>query len=333
MKKEASKKKSNGTNRLTSLHIMEIIGNAGPNGIRKSAIKKKLEENYDQVIDLKTLGFFLEDLLYGEKIRRKDEFSKLYVLEEGILEDEDLDILEDLITYSKSIDKKYVQKLLEKTSKLRKRKSLSNKKYLAEKLLRTSNVKVIENLRIIREAISKKKRIRISPKKGMEHSVSPYELVIFNSIYYLVCYYEGRDTTNPREKLETRRIDRIDTVEILKEDILEFKDAFSSAGTAEFDISDYIAKRIYPMSGDDTKIILKIHPSAEDTLRENFLNVDIRKSPEATRAFIETNKNSFIPWYVSYSWVGEIEQPRYLREEIREYAQKIVDKYQKLKLD
>lgn len=329
-------KKSNGTSRLTSVYILDIIKDAGLLGIRKSDIHRKIEEKYAQSFDLKTLGFFLEDLLYEEKITTI-EGTKKYILTEGALNDDDIDIIEDLVTYSKGIDKEYVTKLLEKTALLRTSERASNKKYLAENLLRASNVSVIDNLKIIRKAISEKKQIEITPKKGKVHNVSPYEIIISHSLYYIVCHYPERDYENNQEKLETRRVDRIKSVRILRKEAVDYREVVGNSKTAEFSIADYIASRIYPMSGDEISINMRIPKTAENLLREIFLDSNISiisTNIDELLVRIKTNKESFIPWYVSYAGaIGEVEKPVEIREEIRAYAQSIVDKYKVTKLE
>lgn len=328
-------KKSNGTTRLTSVYILEIIKDAGLRGIRKVDIQQKLKEKYEQIVDERTLGNFLNDLSFGEKIETI-EGTKKYILTEEVLSDDDLDILEDLITYSKGIDRDYVVEILEKTAQLRSSHSTSNKKYLADKLIRTNNVNVIENLKIIRKAISEKKQIEITLKNGKNYKVTPYEIIIFNSIYYIVCHYPERNYENNQEKLETRRVDRIESVRIMRKEGVDYREVVGNTQTAEFSIADYIAARIFPMSGDEISIWMKVPKSSENLLRENFLDSNIRvisNSIDEIKVIIKTNKKSFIPWYVSYAGVvGEVEKPVELREEIREYAQSIVDKYKVTKL-
>lgn len=330
-----ARERKSGTSRLTSVYILEIIKAAGLAGINKKTINDKLEERYEQSIDLKTLGFFLEDLLYEKKIETI-EGTKKYILTEGVLNDNDIDILEDLVTYSKGIDREYVLEILEKTAQLRSSNSTSNKKYLADALLRTNNVNVIENLKIIREAISERKQIEITLKNGKNYKVSPYEIIIFNSIYYIVCHYPERNYGNNREKLETRRVDRIDTVRIMRKEVVDYRDVVRNIQTAEFSIADYIASRIFPMSGEEISIWMKIPKTAENLLRENFLDSNIRVTSDSIdemKVILKTNKEAFIPWYVSYAGiVGEVEKPLELREEIRKYAQNIVDKYKVTKL-
>lgn len=333
IKKERAPKGRHGTDKLTVLYILEIIRDAGLKGIIKKDIHSKLVKVYGQKMTEKTLGEYLPPLLTAEKIRLKENSKTVYVLNEGSLNTEDLDILEDLVTYSRCLDKTYVKDLLKKISTLRVGKRMINREYLAERLLRTNNVNILENIRIIREAIANKKQIQIFYKNGKEYSVSPYELIIYNSVYYLVCHYEGRRDEVSREKLETRRLDRIESIKIKRKASVDYKDVVSNSSTAEFDIADYISKRIYPMSGDEMGITMKIHSSAEETLRENFSDILIlSRSIDILKVRINTNKKSFVPWYVAYSWIGEVVTEE-LREEIREYAQSIANKYKVTKLD
>lgn len=336
-KKEKKKKKkgAHATNRLTALYVLEIIADAGEKGIVKDSIIEKLEKKYNQPVSERTMVYFLDLLEAEERIIKKKVAVRnvQYTLKESLLNATDLDILEDLITYSKSIDKNYVKELLRKISTLRVGKRKTNREYLAEQLLRTNNVKVFEHIKKIRQAIAEKKQIQIKFKSEKTHIVSPYELIIYNSIYYVVCHYKDRRDEESKEKLETRRIDRIASVEILEEESVDYKDVVSNSATAEFDIAEYISKRIYPMSGDGEGIIMKIHPSAEDTLRENFSDIRIlSKSLDSIKVRITTNRKSFIPWYVSYSWVGEVVSPDDLKREIRDYAQEIVKKYENIDL-
>jgi len=158
------------------------------------------------------------------------------------------------------------------------------------------------------------------------HVVSPYNIVITNERYYLICSKDDSD------ELTHYRLDNICNIEVLEDEkcrpIKELP-GFS----AGFNLSDYMKPRIYMYSGKVSRVTFRANKLANRNIVSHIIDwfgKDVRFSDECEEfvlASATVNEHAMLFWALQYGTAIEVLEPTGLRKEIRKTISKIADVY------
>jgi len=161
------------------------------------------------LMSLKELGYDI-NLKRGIFIRRDFEESELRMLIDGVL-------------FSKNISRNQAKRLIEKLKNLGSNQFSAKVTHIANlpELQHSDNTRVMFNLDVINDAISKNKKIsfiynsydenlKLKPRRNEIYIVSPYQMAAANGFYYLICNTDGH------ENIVHYRIDKMTEVKMLK---------------------------------------------------------------------------------------------------------------------
>lgn len=315
---------------LLALYILEILSeNANKNKrMYQQDILDQLKNNYNFVTSRKTLSKYNAALREFGYIEGKRGIYKV-----NKFSDNELRVLIDSILFASYIPAEKAKDLIEKLKSLSPL-SLNNKIkniHYVQDFSRTTNENLYPILDEIDEAIEKRKKIRITVCRFNEHAtledvrteiIHPYYIVNSNSRYYVICYAGYKD------RLESRRIDRISKVEILDERATPLKRIIGER--KNFDLGQYMNEHIYMFSGESVPIKLKLRKehigyfidwygtdySIAET-DENYITIRVR-----------ANENATYYWALQYGHLVEVVEPTSLRKKLNEGLRDILKKYE-----
>lgn len=178
---------------------------------------------------------------------------------------------------------------------------------------------IIFNLNKIRKAITDEKKIEFtynsSAGNHKRHKIIPYSFACELGKYYIIGKPEDK------EKLIHFRLDRIGQVYILDEEGIK---------SDEFNVYDYLSKTWYMYGGDEVEVKVKF--------KKEFYNVVIEKNM-IQGELLENNDEYFIYkflangtlgirlWLLGFGSGAEILEPKELREEFKNEAEKMLKVY------
>lgn len=327
---------------LLSIYILEILSEhaSEEDKIYQKDVNKYLVEDYGIEVTRKTLGKYVsylrkEGLIDGERgIYKINEFK-----------DEQLRILIDSILYSQHIPGDEAKEIIEKLKNLSP-KGLDNKminiSYI-ESLSRNENNSLYHVLDSVDRAIERNKKIKITIcqyningelEDKWSNEISPYYIVASNSRYYIICH-AGRKDDSGKEKLESRRVDRISRVEILEDK--KRKPLTDVTGSRSgFDIGKYMKEHIYMFSGETDYITIRMLEEHigyfidwYGLFDEHGNKFNVKK---VDGAYIEirskSNLNATYYWALQYGELVEVIKPLSLRKKLKEGIKSILYKYE-----
>ena len=313
-------------------------------------ILKILEKYTDerQPLTQKRIGELLY-IEYGMKCDRRSIRSNLMSLKEmgydinlkrGIFirrdfEESELRMLIDSVLFSKNISRGQAKRLIEKLKNLGSNQFTAKVTHIANlpELQHSDNTRVMCNLDIINDAISKNKKIsfiynsydtdlRLKPRKNEPYIVSPYQMAATNGRYYLICNTDGH------ENIVHYRIDKMTEVKMLKIPAKNKKEIAEFIG-GTFNLPKHMAEHIYMFSGESVWVKFWTEKNFIDTLVDWFgkdfkiLQID----GEKILINVKVNKTAMKFWAMQYGEQIEIISPEDLRFSIMQTAKNIFDKH------
>lgn len=323
--------------KLKLLYVLEILKEDSDeeNILTASDIVDKLQakgiisERRSVIRDIKTLEAF------GYDISLYDENNKGYYLRSREFEEEELRILIDTVSASKSITVKKSRELIDKLKKLTSKhlgKKMLGQVYVDEKI-KSQNERIYYNVNALTEAISRNRKVNFKyttynvnkkleyRKKGKTYKVSPYGLGWHEDNYYLIGVHEKYDN------ISHYRVDRIEGVEILDEKRKVIKEY---SNEAEFNMADYINKTFNMFTGDKKKVKIRfknnlINPVIDKFGKDVFLTID------GDEYFIIHSEiiisQGFISWLLQFGSSAELIEPVEVREIIKEKVKELDNMY------
>ena len=187
---------------LTQKKILELLNLEFGVKCDRRSVKANL-------ISLKEMGYDI-NLNHGIFIRRDFEESELRMLIDSVL-------------FSKNISRSQAKRLIEKLKTLGSNQFIAKVSHIANlpELQHSDNTRVMCNLDVINDAISKNKKIsfiynsydenlKLKPRREEIYIVSPYQMAATNGRYYLICNTDGH------ENIVHYRIDKMTDVKMLK---------------------------------------------------------------------------------------------------------------------
>lgn len=177
---------------------------------------------------------------------------------------------------------------------------------------KTHNQQVFWNIEILDEAISEKRKVSFTylkykndkvlhPTRERPYVVNPYEMIIMNERYYLICKMDKYDD------IAFYRIDRMKDIKILEE---------KSVGKENY--KEYVTDAMYAFSGKPEKIKILFEDWVLSEIIDRF-GTDITIQRMDDKKSIAT---FFVPpkgvkfWALQYLTYVEVLEPEWLRKEI-----------------
>lgn len=272
------------------------------------------------LMSLKELGYDI-NLKHGIFIRRDFEESELRMLIDSVL-------------FSKNISRSQAKRLIEKLKTLGNNQFSAKVSHIANlpELQHSDNTRVMFNLDVINDAISKNKKIsfvynsydenlKLKPRREQIYIVSPYQMAATNGRYYLICNTDGHDN------IVHYRIDKMTDVKMLKIPAKNKKDIAEFVGG--FNLPKHMAEHIYMFSGDSVWVKFWADKNFLDAVVDWF-GKDfkiLQKTSDKILINVKVNATAMKFWAMQYGDGIEIISPESLRFSIQQSAKNIFEKH------
>lgn len=324
--------------------------------LSQKEIQDILEREYEMKVDRKAVRRNLMNLIdagyyinYSESVRvfkdKDGEEQENVILSDFYLKREftdcELRLLIDSVLFSNYIPYKQDMDLVEKLSGLSNVYFKSRVKHIIRMPKdKADNKQLFYNIELLDEAIAKERKVRFhyveyqSDKKlhkrcgedgkVREYIMNPYQLVIREGKYYLICNNDKYD------KVSNYRVDRITDMEILDERIKPFNTLIGSDGRP-LDLQEYMEKHIYMFAGKTIRAVFRITKDCISDVIDMF-GKDVKFSEETDTHITVTanvNEQAMEQFAKAYTpWI-EIIKPAELRKEMIKNLSAGLEKYQK----
>lgn len=313
-----------------------------------------LEREYDMKVDRKAVKRNLMNLIdfgyyinYSESIRifkdKDGEEQENIILTDFYLKREftdcELRLLIDSVLFSNYIPYKQGMDLVEKLSGLSNVYFKSRVKHIARMPKeKADNKQLFYNIELLDEAIVKERKVRFhyleyrSDKKlhkrcgedgkVREYIMNPYQLVIREGKYYLICNNDKYDSVG------NYRVDRITDMEILDERVKPFNTLTGSDGRP-LDLREYMEKHVYMCFGENIRAVFRADKSMISDIIDLFgrdvrfsdeSDTQITVTAEVNEQAMEQFARAFMPWI-------EVIKPLALRERMKNDLNAGIQKY------
>ena len=286
------------------ISMPEIISQLSLYGI--SAARKAL---YDDIEALKTYGLDVQQL--------KGNTSGYYVASREF-ELPELKLLADAVTSSRFLTEKKSNELLKKIEGLasvHEAKQIHRQVFVSNRA-KAMNERIYINVDTIHRAIAEGKKISfkyfdydLEKKKKYRDGLrvcSPYALSWTDERYYLIAYYEKYTS------ISNFRVDRMESVQILEEDIVP--------KPADFSIAEYMNSSFSMFSGESRDVKLRFDNKLINTVIDRF-GKDVSLIPDGNEHFTVHVKVKaeapFFAWLFQFGIKAKIVEPASLKEKYR----------------
>ena len=330
--------------KMNILLILEVLKKYSDDNIKltQKEIGDIVERDYDVPFDRHTLKRNLDNLYdfkcgveYAERDSETGAQGGWYFERE--LTDAELRMLIDGLLFSKYIPYSECKELIKKLESIG---SVNFKRSHNLPENRPENKQIFLNIEEILYAMSTRKKIafhymRYNIDKNAHVSlcregrprryvINPYEIVITNGRYYLIC------ATDKGDKLAHYRLDHICDVEVLKSEnrrsIREITGYRNGLRLAE-----YMRERPYMMfSGDIKRVTIRLDKGTIGHVLDWFGN-DVHFTEEANdmvKAVITVNEQAMFFWALQYGKFVEVLEPKSLRKQIHETITAMAKRYE-----
>ncbi|WP_044975156.1 WYL domain-containing protein [Ruminococcus sp. HUN007] len=286
------------------ISMPEIISQLSLYGI--SAARKAL---YDDIEALKTYGLDVQQL--------KGNTSGYYVASREF-ELPELKLLADAVTSSRFLTEKKSNELLKKIEGLasvHEAKQIHRQVFVSNRA-KAMNERIYINVDTIHRAIAEGKKISfkyfdydLEKKKKYRDGLrvcSPYALSWTDERYYLIAHYEKYTS------ISNFRVDRMESVKILEEDIVP--------KPSDFSIAEYMNSSFSMFSGESRDVKLRFDNKLINTVIDRF-GKDVSLIPDGNEHFTVHVKVKaeapFFAWLFQFGSKAKIVEPASLKEKYR----------------
>lgn len=318
--------------KLALIRILQILKKHSDydHPLLQEDIAKLLESEYSITLERKAISRNLS-LLKEAGFEIESTKAGSY-LDEREFEDSELRMLIDGVLSSKYITAKHSKDLIEKLCAMANKYFRAHVKniYSVNDWSKTDNQALFYNIEVIDDAISKKVQVRFDYNKyGTDkklhktstNRVSPYQLILHNQRYYLMCFNEHF------KNLNYYRVDHITNMEILEQGATPVTEVKGFEGGIDYKI---IASSLPYMYTDTIKTIEFIaYKAITDQIIDWFGN-DIRITDideKHVKVSLKASPNAMEHWAMQYINFVEITSPLSLREKIKENLKIAEEKY------
>ncbi len=286
-------------------------------------IKSDRKALYDDISVLSSYGY---DIIYTRTPKNG------YFLGERELEFTELSLLADAVVSADFITAKKTADLTKKLSGFlseHQRKTFSGRIF-TEKRAKSDNEELYYTVDKLLRAIDERKMVALTYNKrtfengkaklvAKQHIISPYALCWVDDHYYLI-------GNNARyDNLLHLRIDRINKVEILKENYRPFSQV--SPYTDYFDVADYTSKVFNMYGGEQSKAELICDNNLLEQVIDRFGDTPTILPYDENRFLLVVDtmiSNGLIAWIMQFSGGITVKAPQNLKDDVVNAAQSII---------
>ena len=321
--------------KVSILFILDILKEYSDinHPLTQQNIIDKLKAIYDIEIERKTISTSISLLNdYGYDINKIDK--KGYYLDERELNENEIKFLVDALFSSKSISSKDAIKLSNKLNSFLSKYQKKDYSYIhkSKELNKLQTSDLFLNIEIINEAIKENKQISFSyliynqegklikRKDGYKYKVSPYYLINNYGKYYLLSNIEKYSTPS------YFRIEHMVEVELIDKKRKDIKD--TTLGN-NFNISSHINDHVYMFSSNVINAKIEILQDWAITYIYDWFskNSKIITQDNKTYAYIKSDEDAFIYWFLQYQEYFKIIEPLETKEKIINILKESLSRY------
>lgn len=156
--------------------------------------------------------------------------------------------------------------------------------------------------------------------KPKQYQVSPYQLVMLNGRYYLICNYGIHDD------LSNYRIDRIKNPKILQESTRPIKEL---TGEFSLDLAAYVKSHSMMWSGEEIYATIRTRRNMLNDIVDAFsLDVNVMKvEGDSITVRVHAGKEDIIHWAVQFAGDAVVESPQKVHDEIVRRLKEAIEQY------
>lgn len=292
-----------------------------------------LEKNYGMTCDRRSVRSNVESL---KELGYEIATDKGYYLLEREFENAELRLLIDSVLSSKIMSQKQAKRLIQKLTKQGNRYFCNEVKHVANlpEMRHSNNTVVMKNVEVLNDAIDKKRQVKfiyngyntafkLVPKRDRPYIVNPYQMVVCNGWYYLICNTENHDNVSHY------RIDKMTAVEIVDKPAKDKRlvDDFANG----YSLPKHMAEHIYMFGGSTIEVQFQTGKYLMDQLVDWFgrdFSVKLLND-EDMLVTVKCNESAIKYWALQYMEHVEILAPAGLRQEIAKVLKDSLQSYEK----
>ena len=312
-----------GSKKMLNMLILEILEKYSDENhhLTQQKIIAQMELDYGMGCDRRSVRSNIESLKEMGYDIGKD--NKGYYLLSREFQVEELRLLIDSVLSNKGISSAQAGRLIETLINQGNNYFNPNVKHIANlpAMRHTDNTVVMKNIEVLNEAIENKRQVKFTynrydtefklvPRREKPYIVSPYQLVVCNGWYYLICNTENHNNVSHY------RIDKMKSVEILNEPAKDKKlvDDFANG----YNLPKHMAEHIYMFSGDAIEVKFQTGKYLMDQLVDWFgrdFSVKLLNHDDML-VTVKCNENAIKYWILQYIEHIEVLAPASLRQEV-----------------
>lgn len=318
--------------KLALLRVLEILEtySDSEHPLKQEDILNLLSKDFGIELERKTIGRNIA-LLKEAGYEIESTKQGCYLVERRF-EDSELRLLIDGVLASKYITANHSKELINKLC------GLSNKYfrrhvkniYSVNDWGKTDNQSLFYSIEVVDDAIEQNKMVeydynKFGTDKNLHKSsfqrVSPYQLILHNQRYYLMGYskYWGH--------MVYHRLDHITNIRVSKHDIVPINEVEGYKNGINY--QNLTTAMPYMYNDKPERIVIKTCDKMVDQIIDWFgKSVDIKPDGDDITVTLNASPKAMLYWSVQYADEVEVIKPEALRQEIKEFLNKAVDKYE-----
>ena len=239
-------------------------------------------------------------------------------------ENAELRMLIDSVLFSRTLSGKQAKRLIEKLTGLGNKYFRAKVKHVCHlpKLIHSDNKQVLLNLDVLNDAIEQERKVRFTynsygkdfqlhPRRKEPYIVNPYQMVVNQGRYYLLCSY---DTSN---RLSHYRLDYMTKLEMLDAKVkpMDQMEDFVQG----YSLPKHMEEHIYMFSGSSVQVKMRVRSSVNRDALIDWFGKRFRIVQEDADGLIVSvacNELAMKYWALQYGEYVEVLEPKSLREAI-----------------
>lgn len=238
-------------------------------------------------------------------------------------ENAELRMLIDSVLFSRTLSGKQAKRLVEKLTGLGNKYFRAKVKHVCHlpKLIHSDNKQVLLNLDVLTDAIEQGRKVRFTynsygkdfnlhPRREEPYIVNPYQMVVNQGRYYLLCSY---DTSN---RLSHYRLDYMTKLEMLDKKVkpMDQMEDFVPG----YSLPKHMEEHIYMFSGSSVQVKMRVREVNRDVLIDWFgkgFRI-VKEDADGLIVSVACNELAMKYWALQYGEYVEVLEPKSLREAI-----------------
>ncbi|WP_075442900.1 helix-turn-helix transcriptional regulator [Selenomonas ruminantium] len=318
-----------GNKKMLNMLILDILKDYSDENHRltQQEIIQLLDKIYGMTCDRRSVKANIESL---KELGYDIATNRGCYLMERDFEDAELRLLIDSVLCSRGLSKNQAKRLIEKLVKFGNRYFQPKVKHIAKlsEMRHSDNTRVMQNIDMLNDAIEHETKVqftynryntsfRLVPKRKKPYIVSPYQMVVCNGWYYLICNTENHDN------ISHYRIDKMAAMQILDKPI-KAKREIADFAIGGYNLPKHMAEHIYMFGGDSIEVKFLTEKSMMDQLVDWFGKAFSVKSvgPDEILVTVKCNENAIRYWALQYVEYVDIVEPVWLKTDIENILKK-----------